>query len=84
MGGRDGLDGYTAVCMARVLTMTLTYKSVDTDNGRVTVRAADGRSTFVALVLERSAGGRLMTVVRMDGQGTGNPFVIDARQVVAQ
>lgn len=56
------------------------YSSVDTTTGRRVIRSTDGRSTFPVLVLEISAAAKLATCVRMDGKGTGRPFVVEAWQ----
>ena len=47
------------------------------------VRASGGRAAFKALVLGTNAQGQLLTVLRLDGKGNGNPFVIRMSEVMA-
>jgi len=46
------------------------------------MRDSGGRWIKV-LIIERSAGNKLCTVVRADGQGRGNPFVVESSKLTA-
>lgn len=59
----------------------MTYTTNTTDNRKI-LRSSDARSTFPVLVLDTNAAGQLATVVRMDGRGTGQPFVVLTTQFV--
>lgn len=53
-----------------------------TEKDIVTIRNSDGRGVSKVLVLERCAGGKLLTVVRADGLGTGARFVVETARVI--